>query len=389
MTNIFTDDLWSQEEQAHWLALDRICGAAGMVPGIEAIKLRQIYERYNSIVPLFTEDRETLREYKFCLPEVLDNFIAARHNFDPEKLLQEMATNGYQAYPFYHPRYPFRLRQIHNAPLVIYMRGGLEPEHVQHCAAVIGTRQPTAYGQRHAKEMAREIAATGVCVVSGMALGVDSIAHWGAIESGGKTLAVLACGVDICYPSSNKPLFKKLTEDPHCGLVSEFFPGVKPEKWHFPARNRIISGLSKAVLVIEAGETSGSLITAQLAFEQSREVYAIPGRLESMASKGTNDLIRRNVATLCVSSKQILTDMGWAPGAPVRNVPTVVELYGRERELYDMISPEPVHFDYLCEKSGIPAPELSATLTMLELAGVVTRQPGDWYSRDRAPRVSK
>jgi DNA processing protein len=273
------------------------------------------------------------------------------------------------------------LREIHDPPVVIYMLGELEPEHLQHSAAVIGTRRPTTYGQRLAKEIAGGLAQNSVGVVSGMAIGIDSIAHWGAIDSGGKTVAVLACGVDVCYPSSNKPLYKKLVDGLHGAVISEFPPGIRPEEWRFPARNRIVSGLSDAVLVIEAGESSGALITASIAFEQSRTVFAMPGRVDSDKSKGCHMLIRAGKAHLCENHLDIMRTMDWVPAPPVRGVPTVVELYGRERDLYDLISAEPVHFDYLVEKSGMPAPELSATLTMLELAGVVTRHPGDWYSR--------
>jgi DNA processing protein len=232
-----------------------------------------------------------------------------------------------------------------------------------------------------AKEISNGLAASGVGVVSGMAVGVDSLAHWAAIEGGGKTVAVLACGVDVCYPSSNKPLYNKLIDGRYGAVVSEFPPGTKPEEWRFPARNRIVAGLSDAVVVIEAGQESGALITASIAFEQSRAVFAVPGRVDNEQSKGCHALIRNGKAHLCESYTDLLRTMEWVAVGTVSGVPTVVELYGRERELYDLISSEPVHFDYLCEKSGMPAPELSATLTMLELAGVVTRHPGDWYSR--------
>jgi DNA processing protein len=215
-----------------------------------------------------------------------------------------------------------------------------------------------------------------------MALGVDSLAHWGAIEANGRTVAVLGCGVDVCYPSSNKPLYKSLTEADDQAVVSEFLPGTKPETWRFPARNRIISGMSQALVVVEAGESSGALITAQMAFEQNREVFAIPGRVDSPMSIGTNGLIARNMAHLCRNYMDIMNEMDWVASARGEKLPAVVELYGREREVFELVSPQPVHFDYLLEKTGMNTGELSATLTMLELAGVVARLPGDWYARE-------
>lgn len=265
--------------------------------------------------------------------------------------------------------------------MVLYMRGQLKPEDAIHSVAVVGTRRPTSYGTRNAKEFGRVLAANGVTVVSGMAVGVDSLAHWGAIEGGGKTVAVLACGADVCYPSSNKPLYQAIVEAERGAVVSEFFPGTRPEGWRFPARNRIISGLSDAVVVIEAGHDSGSLITARLGFEQNRSIFAVPGRVDSPMSRGTNQLIAHHFAQLVLDAPDVLSHLHWISVDRGTEVTTIVELFGREKEIFELISPEPVHFDYLCEKSGMQPGELSATLTMLELAGIVTRHPGDWYSR--------
>jgi DNA processing protein len=290
-----------------------------------------------------------------------------------------------RALDLYHPLYPPLLREIAIPPIVLYMKGGLDPSDFGKCFGMVGTRRPTAYGQRNAKEFARNLAASGVTVVSGMALGIDSLCHYGAIEGKGRTIAVLASGCDVCYPSSNKPLYNKLIEGENGAVVSEFFPGTKPEEWRFPARNRIISGMCKGLAVIEAGEVSGSLITARLAFEQGREVFALPGRLDSPMSKGTNGLIAVHKAQILLSTKQILEDLEWVSVKQAdRTVPAIVELYGREREVFDLISNEPVQFDYIAEKVGMNAGELSATLTMLELAGIVTRLPGDWYARQEA-----
>lgn len=377
-------ELWTEEEQGYWLAFDRLSGA-----GLGLQKIKQLFERFHSLKPVWHANREMLKQFAWFTPEMIETFIKKRETIDPEALLKIVARAEVKAFPYFHPGYPFRLREIHDPPLIIYMRGDLHPDQIPHAVGIVGTRRPTSYGQRLAKQISRELARNGVAVISGMAIGIDSLAHWGAIEGGGKTVAVLGCGPDVCYPSSNKPLFRALGEGNHGAIISEFFPGTKPDTWRFPARNRIISGISQALLVVEAGETSGSLITARLAFEQNREVFAIPGRVDNPASKGTNSLIARNMAHLISGSEDIMKEMNWVPSSPVREIPTVVELYGRERELYDLLSAEPVHFDVLCERSGMSAPELSATLTMLELAGVVERHPGDWYSRGHSVATTR
>jgi DNA processing protein len=284
-----------------------------------------------------------------------------------------------QAIPFDHPLYPVQLRQIHEPPLILFVKGEFNEFSTHNVLSVVGTRNPSSYGQRVGKEFGRELSAKGAVVCSGMAIGIDSLAHWGAIEGGGKTIAVVATGPDICYPSSNKKLYKTILEG-HGSIVSEYFPGTTPEKWHFPERNRIIAGLSSGVLVVEAGDRSGALLTAEQAFNDSRRVFAIPGRIDSQMSIGTNRLIARNVAMLVTSVDMIFEELNWVP-TQYKDVRTVVELFGREKEVFDILTYEPVHFDMLCDRANMEAGELSATLTMLELAGIVQRHPGEWYSK--------
>jgi DNA processing protein len=378
MTTAWEEDIWTEEEQSYWLAFDQLSG-----PGLGAVKLRSLFELHHSLKPIWHADRDMLIGTKALSRDGIEQFLQKRKEIEPAEILAKLKNTDIKAFPLMHPSYPFRLREIFDPPLVLYMRGELSPEDITHAAGVVGTRKPTSYGQRLAKEFARSLSGAGVAVISGMAIGIDSLAHYGAIEGGGKTVAVLACGVDVCYPSSNRPLFQKLVEGRFGAVVSEFAPGTRPEQWRFPARNRIISGLSEAVVVIEAGETSGSLITAKIAFEQNREVFAVPGRIDSVASKGCHKIIKEQTAQLCTGVDDVMEKMRWVSVKLGREVPTVVQLFGREKEVFELLSNEPMHFDHISERSGIPAPELSATLTMLELAGVVTRHTGDWYSRDR------
>jgi DNA processing protein len=365
------------DELAIWLGLHSLSGA-----GFGPKRVLRLLDRFGGIKEGWAASREELIRVAGFPPDFVDSFIAKRADADLEGLLNTLKKSGVLAIPYTHQLYPFRLREIHDPPSVLFVNGNLYESDFNHIISVVGTRSPTSYGQKLSKDVARGLSASGAVIASGLAIGVDSLAHWGAIEGGGRTIAVVATGPDICYPSSNKRLMKAIV-DGHGVIMSEYFPGTKPEKWHFPARNRIVSGLAKGIVVIEAGESSGALITARLGFEQNREVFAFPGRVDSPMSAGTNQLIRKNNAHLCRDFKDVLDGLDWVQ-TTYRELTTVVELFGREKEIYEMLSNEPTHFDVLCEMSGMNAGELSATLTMLELAGIILRHPGDWYSRQDA-----
>lgn len=368
---------YNPEELACWLAFDQLPSC-----GLGSKSALGLCEHFGSARAAWEAGINELKQVEFVSPDVRERFFRAKQQVDPLELVEKLDKARVQAIPLSSEEYPNQLRHIHDPPLILYYKGKLHPSELGMACAVIGTRHPTGYGQRLAKEFAFGLAESGVSIISGMAIGIDSLAHRAALEAEGKTLAVFGCGIDICYPSSNRPLYQMLLQNENAGCVSEFFPGTKPQSWMFPARNRIISGLSASVLVIEAGESSGSLITARLAFEQSRTVYAVPGRIDSPQSKGTHKIIARDMARLVTSFQDIMIENNWVSAATEgKEVPTVVELYGREKEVYDLISNEPVHFDVLAERTGMPAGELSATLTMLELAGVVHRVSGDWYNR--------
>jgi DNA processing protein len=366
-----------EQELSCWIAFEQL-----HCKGLGAQKLNAMWQHFQSMEKAWSAGRNELKQIPMLPPDLIDRVIEARRSVDPDELLKRCKQAGVVAYPISHPQYPSRLKEIHDPPAILYVKGSYDINDVRCAVGIVGTRSPTAYGQKLAKELSRSLAAAGATIVSGMAIGIDSYAHRGAIEGNGKTLAVVGSGPDVCYPSSNRPLYTLLASGQHGGVISEFFPGTKPESWHFPARNRIISGISQAVIVVEAGENSGSLITARLAFEQNREVFAVPGRVDSPSSAGTNDLIARNMAHLLRSFQDVITEMNWdASLKPVEQNDKALELYGREKDIYELLSSEPTHFDVLRERSGLPAGELSAVLTMLELGGMVSRLPGDWYSK--------
>jgi DNA processing protein len=363
-------------ELPYWLAFDQLSGV-----GLGGKRLRMLFDHFLSIEAAWIASAAELRTLPWLKTEQIEQIVQKRKEVNFDQLLETLEKTGVTALPLNHPLYPSRLREIADPPIVLYMKGQLTPQELDHSIAIVGTRRPTTYGQRLAKEFARGLAQAGATVVSGMAVGVDSLCHWGAIEGGGRTVAVLASGPDLCYPTSNKPLYNGLIDGTHGAVLSEFFPGTKPEPWRFPARNRIISGLSKGVVVIEAGATSGSLITADIGFEQSREIFAIPGRVDAPMSMGCNKLIAANKAQLVMNYIDVLNALNWVSVPTPREVPTMVELFGGEKEVFELVTGEPVHFDVLSQKLEMSAGELSATLTMLELAGIVERLPGDWYAR--------
>ncbi|HNB23580.1 MAG TPA: DNA-processing protein DprA [Candidatus Melainabacteria bacterium] len=360
----------------YWLGFDQLSGV-----GLGGKRLRMLFDHFLSAEAAWSAKATEMKALPWLKQEQIEQIIQKRKEINLDQLLETLEKVEVTALPFNHPLYPSRLREIADPPIVLYMKGQLTPQELDHSIAIVGTRRPTTYGQRLAKEFARGLAEAGATIVSGMAIGVDSLCHWGAIEGGGRTVAVLANGPDLCYPTSNRPLYNGLIDGTHGAVISEFFPGTKPESWRFPARNRIISGLSKGVVVIEAGATSGSLITADIGFEQSREIFAIPGRIDAPMSMGCNKLIAANKAQLVMNHIDVLNALNWVSVPTARDVPTMVELFGREKEVFELVTSEPIHFDVLSQKLEMSAGELSATLTMLELAGIVERLPGDWYSR--------
>lgn len=372
-------DIYDEEETAYWVAFDKMSGT-----GLGIQRLKTLYEIHGNLKTVWELPSSQLHQIRGLSENAIKAFDKQRKLIDPQIFMAELKQKGVTALPYCHPLYPYLLRDIHDAPLVLYMKGNLTPLDFAHSVAIVGTRKPSAYGQRYAKEIARELSLQGATIVSGMAVGIDSIAHWSAIESNAKSIAVLGCGVDICYPSSNKALYNRLAQQGSGAVISEFYPGTKPEKWMFPARNRIVSGLSQALIVIEAGAESGALITAKMAFEQNRLTFALPGRIDNEMSRGTHKLIAELQAKILTDWKDVLKDLNWVPKTSqgTSEVPTIIELFGREKDIYDLLSREPVHFDLLAQQTGMGAGELSATLTMLELAGLVTRHPADWFSRN-------
>jgi DNA processing protein len=277
-------------------------------------------------------------------------------------------------------RFPARLRAIFDPPPALYARGAGDAEILgRRAVAVVGARSCSSYGAQVARMLGRELAAAGLVVVSGLARGIDGEAHRGALEAAGVTVAVLGCGIDRDYPASNAQLSRRIEES---GLVvSEYAAGVEPAPWRFPARNRIIAGLSEAVVVVEARERSGALITADFALEEGREVFAVPGEITSSLSAGTNALLKLGAAPLTVAD-DVLDALGIERPA----AGDAVEVSPAAAELLELVRESPGGADELTARGPLDAGSVSVALTELELAGLVAAADGVYRAAKAARR---
>ena len=313
--------------------------------------------------------------------ENLHQQIPEKLQSEYQKKLQQLISMDVKIISFWDTEYPPLLREIHDPPALLYVRGQLP--HQEHFA-IVGSRRATAQGFITTQHLSAALARHGVCIVSGLARGIDSAAHKGALEVGGQTVAVLGCGIDRVYPPENSRLFHEILKSG--AIVSEYPPGAPPLAGHFPGRNRIISGLSKGVLIVEAAEKSGSLITGDFALEQGRELFAVPGGLNYINSKGTNRLLKEG-AQLVTEADDILQSL-W-PGkkskeTEQKNDDFIAQLNPRNRDVFLQLEYEPLHIDSIARKCGLTPMELSAILLDLELQGGVQVLPGNRYIRSRS-----
>ncbi len=301
--------------------------------------------------------------------------------------LEAIEKKNYTLLTLHDPDYPDLLRHIADPPPVLYIRGKLYPR--QPSVAVVGSRRATAYGLNATRKIAGELAEHGWTIVSGMARGIDTAAHKAALAAGKRTIAVLGTGLNVIYPRQNAKLYNEIAESG--ALVSEFFLDTEPRGHHFPVRNRIISGLCYATVVVEAARRSGALITARLALEQGREVFAVPGSIDSATSRGPHFLIRQG-AHLVENAHQVTDELadqldpglieaapGIKPGAG--NKPAGIELSAAERKILELIGPEPVHIDEIATGTDTGPGQLASILLQLELKGAVVQRPGKFFQR--------
>ena len=313
-------------------------------------------------------------------------FVASRADIDPDAEARTLEEHGIQALTWHDDAYPRQLREVYDRPPVLYIRGALTPAD-EWAVAIVGTRKVSVYGRQVAEEMARGLAANHVTVVSGLARGVDAIAHRAALESGGRTIAVLACGLDLVYPPEHKRLAEEILA--RGALISDYPVGTQPRSEFFPRRNRILSGISLGVLVVEGDIKSGALITARQALEQNREVFAVPGSIYSPNSRGTNKLIQDGEAKLTLDVQDVLAELNLTMASHQIEMAELVPADETEGVLLRHLGAEPTHIDQVRRECGLPIATVTSTLAMLELKGLV-RQVGRMnYIRTREASAAR
>ncbi len=296
-----------------------------------------------------------------------------------ENQLEKIQKDNIDLITVHDKEYPSNLRNIYSSPILIYKKGNIiNSDNIS--IAIVGSRNATSYGLKTAYDLAKSLAKRGITIISGLARGIDTAAHKGAIDGGGRTIAVLGCGIDVVYPPENKKLIKEII---NCGaVISEFPLGTIPDARNFPQRNRIISGISKGTLIVEANKKSGSLITADFALEQNREVFAVPGPIYSRFSEGTNNLIKDG-AKIVTCVEDILEELkiSYSSYNEKSNIQIKEKLTGEESDVYEFISYEPLHLEKLILKTGFSINRLNTIITMLELKGIIKQLPGKQFVR--------
>ena len=350
----------------HWIGLS-------MVHDIGPVTSRKLLATFESPENIFKADTDSLMSVKGVSRERAENISKFSQWDEIEKHLGIMENKGIEAVPYLNDRYPEVLRNIEDAPVVLYMKGEYQPDD-RFAIGVVGSRKHTAYGESVTQRIAGELSAAGFTVISGLARGIDTLSHKSALAAGGRTIAVLGSGPDVCYPAENRGLTERIISS-GC-VISEFLPGTLPNKENFPRRNRLISGLSLGILVVEATDNSGSLITAGYALEQNKEVFAVPGNITSRNSEGTNKLIKQG-AKIVLKTDDIIEELAPMLKGYIRmNRKESVPLEGEENKICTILSREPKQVDLLSRESGLPVNQLLNLLLSLELKGIVKQASG-------------
>ncbi len=367
-----------QQERAYWLAWSQITG-------IGPLLLKQIQQHFGTLKEAWQASPSALREVEGLGNKLIKVIEQERSPINPIQLLEEHNRNNTQFWTPVDPEYPSLLLEIPSPPPILYYRGQVrlqENQGITPLIAIVGTRYPTEYGKRWTRKISVTLVKHGFCVVSGMAAGIDTEAHWGCLEADGRTIAVLGTGVDVVYPASNQQLYQQLQTE---GLIlSEYPAGTTPKRGNFPARNRIIAGLCRAILIMEAPIKSGALITAHFANDFGRDVYVLPGSLDNQQSFGCLGLLNRG-ANIILSEEHLLEMLGTIPQLdvpkPSKSILSHLELEPSLAHILQNISAELTPFDLIVQKTNLDASDISAALLQLELMGLVTQLPGMHYQR--------
>ncbi len=363
----------SSDSSLYWIGLNSI-------PGVGRTTFRKLVSTFGSPEGALFASKDELERIDGLPGKVIGEIMAFPWREHAEKEISAAKESGVTVVTASDPAYPENLRATPDPSLYLYVKGALLPDDAR-AVAIVGTRNPTHYGLTMAHRIAYELAASGVTIVSGMARGVDTQAHKSALAARGRTIAVLGCGIDRAYPPENRSLMEQIAGSG--AVVTENPFGTPPEAGYFPARNRVISGLSRGTVIIEAAEDSGSLITANYTLQQGRRLFAVPGNIGSPNSRGTNSLIKQG-ALLVESAEDVLTGLKLprAQDARDRETRPLPALPDDELTVYRRITNEPKHIDVIMNESGATAGRINAVLINLELKGLVKQLPGKYFIKE-------
>lgn len=352
------------------------------VQGIGAARIARLIDTFGDLATAWKASPVDLRASGLNAA-LVDAVLDAREHTDLESELERIFQAGFSVVTILDDDYPQRLREVHTPPPVLYIWGALTgPD--RYAVAIVGTRRPTKYGISATREIASFLASRGVTIISGLARGIDAEAHSATLDASGRTVAVLGSGLDRIYPPEHRSLAKDISL--HGAVITDYALGTEPEGRNFPPRNRLISGLSLGVIVVEAGETSGALITADFAAEQGRDVFAVPGGIYSHASKGTNRLIQSGAHPL-LDPAEVLEILNLEQITVGRSLQTKLPVDPDEASILEHLGRDPMHVDDLRALLGLPAQQVNAALTMLELKGRVRRTGGMHFIRIAEPNA--
>ena len=366
----------SQDNRLAWLALY-------MIPGLGNAVLKRLIETFGDPETVFAADRTELMHIEGMRRDIAGKITHRALDTEAEGEIRKAEQCNARILVYTDTSYPAFLREIYNPPMVLYVRGKEIPLQ-KTLISVVGSRNPTHYGRKAAEKIALGLARRGVGVVSGLARGIDAAAHSGCLMGDGFTIGVLGTGIDVVYPESNRALFRRIEENG--AIVSEFPTGTPPEPKNFPIRNRIISGLSRGTVVVEATRNSGSLITASSALDQGRDVFAVPGSIDSFKSTGSHFLIKQG-AKLIENADDILAEFGFfgrvalEKSVPTNPDGTPREMDEFEKKVYEIIGDYPVHMDDIVRMGNMDAGKVAGILMKMELEGMVRQLPGRMFVR--------
>lgn len=354
------------------------------IDGIGPGKFRNLLAKFRNTKNILSADYQSLLNVEGISTNLARRIRKSSQERDAsekftEKELKKLEKLNGKIITVWDPEYPALLKKIYDPPVLFYMIGDLE-EKDQFSIAIVGTRQPTNYGKVQAEKISMDLSRQGITIISGMARGIDSIAHNAAIKSGGRTIAVIGSGLDVIYPAENKKLFEKISENG--AVISEFSLGIKPDAQNFPRRNRIISGLSLGVVVIETGIQGGAMQTAALALDQNREVFSLPGNVGVKQSDGTNILIQKGEAKLVTSADDVITELE-IKLKPVlgKNIPKQqIDLSLFEEKIINVMNSEPLHIDKIASLANLSTSDCLVNLLSLEFKGLIKQLPGKMFA---------